>query len=292
MNYIEHTPLVSVGMPLYNEEEHLDEALDSILNQTYKNISVNIVDNCSKDSTSDICKRYASIDSRINYIKNNNNIGSGLNFLKVVDVTTKENSKYFFFARGDAFYSKGFIEKAVSCLEKSSDVILAYPVPKWVDSKSKVIPQKDITYYNSKNSDILIRSALAILNKPFQLYGIIRSKHVKIFFKDYKPYIGDDNALMFFLSLNGSFDLIKDERWYRRYNYNNETYRDRIKRYRNILLEKKYSMRSLLPNIYLFYKYIHIIMTSNSKILIKIKLLITFFLVSPIKFLSSYGKSI
>ena len=290
--HIEHAPLVSIGMPIFNEEEHLDEALNSILNQTYKNISINIVDNCSKDGTGQICKKYASIDSRINYVKNKKNIGSGLNFLKVVELSMKENAKYFFFARGDAFYSEKFIEKSVLSLEKSNDVILAYAIPKWVNSKSKVLDRNDITYYNSKNSDILIRSALAILNKPFQLYGIIRSKYVKIFFKDYKPYIGDDNVLMFFLSLNGSFDLIKDENWYRRYNYKNENYRDRMNRYKNILLEKKYSIRSMLPNIYLFYKYINIIKCSNFSMLIKIKLLITFFLISPIKFLSSYGKSI
>ena len=175
---------------------------------------------------------------------------------------------------------------------KNDDVALAYAVPKWVNQKSEVIDNLDITYYSSKNSDILIRSALAILNKPFQLYGIIRLRYVKSFFKNYRPFIGDDNVLMLFLSIKGSFDLIKDESWYRRYNYKDETYSQRINRYRNILLDKKHSFRSAFPNIYLFYKYISIIICSKTNILVKIKLLFTFLLLSPVKFLSSYGKSI
>ena len=71
------------------------------------------------------------------------------------------------------FTLKKFIEKCILSL-KNDDVALAYAVPKWVNQKSEVIDNLDITYYSSKNSDILIRSALAILNKPFQLYGIIK----------------------------------------------------------------------------------------------------------------------
>ena len=70
MNDFHNTPLVSIGMPIYNEERHLDEAISSLLNQTYKNIIINIVDNNSQDNTISICEKYASSDSRVNFIKN------------------------------------------------------------------------------------------------------------------------------------------------------------------------------------------------------------------------------
>ena len=73
-------PLVVIGMPVFNEQRHLEEALSSILNQTHKNILVNIVDNCSTDNTSEICQKFIAMDSRVKYIRNDRNINSGLNF--------------------------------------------------------------------------------------------------------------------------------------------------------------------------------------------------------------------
>ena len=112
------SPSVFIGMPLYNEDVHLEEALDSILNQTYKNIKIFAVDNCSTDNTRNICEKYVKIDPRMNFHKNEKNIGSGLNFLEVAKASEKANAKYFLFTRGDAFYSEKFIEKCILSLEK------------------------------------------------------------------------------------------------------------------------------------------------------------------------------
>jgi glycosyltransferase involved in cell wall biosynthesis len=58
-------PLVSVVTPAYNEEEHLAECIESVLAQTYQNWDYTIVNNCSKDKTLEIARRYAAKDSRI-----------------------------------------------------------------------------------------------------------------------------------------------------------------------------------------------------------------------------------
>jgi len=58
-------PLVSVVTPAYNEEEHLSECIESVLAQTYTNWEYTIVNNCSKDKTLEIARRYAAIDPRI-----------------------------------------------------------------------------------------------------------------------------------------------------------------------------------------------------------------------------------
>ena len=69
-------PLVSIGVPVYNGEKGLALALDSLLCQNYKNLEIIISDNCSTDNTSDICKQYASKDSRITYYRFEENKGS------------------------------------------------------------------------------------------------------------------------------------------------------------------------------------------------------------------------
>ena len=58
-------PLVSIIMPAYNAEEYLEIAIKSVIDQTYKNWELIIVDDCSTDSTSDICDEWKKKDSRI-----------------------------------------------------------------------------------------------------------------------------------------------------------------------------------------------------------------------------------
>ena len=68
-------PLVSIVMPLYNSEKYIESTLKSILNQTYKNFELIIIDDGSKDSGSDIIKEYLKSDSRIKYYRNKKNSG-------------------------------------------------------------------------------------------------------------------------------------------------------------------------------------------------------------------------
>lgn len=71
-----HTaPLVSVLMPCYNAEKFLHEAIDSIVNQSYKNIEILLIDDGSSDQTAQIIKDYAERDKRICFISNNVNLG-------------------------------------------------------------------------------------------------------------------------------------------------------------------------------------------------------------------------
>ena len=60
--------LVSVIVPVYNVEPYLREALDSVVNQTYKDLEIIIVDDGSTDGSADICEEYADSDARIKLI--------------------------------------------------------------------------------------------------------------------------------------------------------------------------------------------------------------------------------
>lgn len=66
-------PLVSVLMPVYNVEKYIDEALRSIINQTYANIEIIIIDDCSTDNTFDICMAYSLAHDNIKLLRNDVN---------------------------------------------------------------------------------------------------------------------------------------------------------------------------------------------------------------------------
>ena len=67
--------LVSVLIPTYNSAEFIKDCVESIINQTYKNIEIIIVDDTSTDKTFDILKRLAKQDKRIRLFQNRTNLG-------------------------------------------------------------------------------------------------------------------------------------------------------------------------------------------------------------------------
>lgn len=111
---IRDTPLISIGMPVFNGELTIRGAIDSVLNQNYKNFELIISNNQSTDLTHSICQEYAASDRRVKYIRQSVNIGSALNFKYVLE---KAVGKYFIWAAADDFRSSDFLEENVGFLE-------------------------------------------------------------------------------------------------------------------------------------------------------------------------------
>ncbi|MBW4465642.1 MAG: glycosyltransferase [Pegethrix bostrychoides GSE-TBD4-15B] len=75
----QNSPRLVLGLPVYNGEDYLRVALDSILAQTYTDFHLVIGDNASTDATSAICQEYAARDQRISYHRHQKNLGCGGN---------------------------------------------------------------------------------------------------------------------------------------------------------------------------------------------------------------------
>ena len=73
-------PLINIIVPVYNTEKYIRKCLDSIVNQTYRNLEIIVVDDGSTDSSGDICDEYAHKDARIKVIhKENGGVSSARN---------------------------------------------------------------------------------------------------------------------------------------------------------------------------------------------------------------------
>jgi glycosyltransferase involved in cell wall biosynthesis len=101
------SPLVSVGVPVYNSESTLRDALESLLNQTYTNIQLVISDNFSTDATVSLCREYETKDKRVIFHQQKSNIGMTENFDFVLKNSTGD---FFMWAAGDDVRSQNFIE--------------------------------------------------------------------------------------------------------------------------------------------------------------------------------------
>lgn len=126
-------PLVSIAMCSYNGERFIKEQLDSILNQTYNNIELIIVDDCSKDNTIEIIEEYLNKDNRIKFYKNVKNLGFVKNFEKSISLCT---GKYIALADQDDIWKKNKLEVFVAEIK---DNTLIYSDAILIDKDSKIL---------------------------------------------------------------------------------------------------------------------------------------------------------
>ncbi|WP_243370800.1 glycosyltransferase family 2 protein [Geotalea sp. SG265] len=112
-------PRVSIVIPAFNRELYITDCLSSALNQTFSDIEVIIVDNCSTDNTLNICQQIARKDSRVKIYKNDKNIGPVRNWIKAIDLATADIVKILW---SDDMISETFIEKTYPILLENSDV--------------------------------------------------------------------------------------------------------------------------------------------------------------------------
>ncbi len=111
-------PLVSVVIPCYNAEKYVEMAIRSIMNQTYTNLEILIIDDCSKDSTYEILENLAKYDKRIILEKNEQNLKIVKTLNKLV---LKANGKYIARMDADDISAPNRIEKQVNFLESNKD---------------------------------------------------------------------------------------------------------------------------------------------------------------------------
>jgi glycosyltransferase involved in cell wall biosynthesis len=99
--------LVTIGLPVYNMNSTIEASIKSILNQTYNNIELIISDNSSDDGTSELCRKYAELDSRVKLIRQSATIPPWTNFEFVLKISSGE---FFKFHAGDDEISENYIE--------------------------------------------------------------------------------------------------------------------------------------------------------------------------------------
>jgi glycosyltransferase involved in cell wall biosynthesis len=112
------SPLVSIGLPIYNGANKVVAAIEGILAQTYRHFELIISDNASSDETAKICEVYAEKDPRVRYVRQAANIGPFKNFRFVME---QAQGKYFFWASCDDTRSPDYVAVNVAFLEAHPD---------------------------------------------------------------------------------------------------------------------------------------------------------------------------
>lgn len=122
----ESSPLVSMGVPVYQGENFLDETLKAVRSQDYELIEILVSDNASTDSTAEIISRHAAEDPRIHTITQSENIGAAENYNEVFRMS---RGQYFAWNAHDDLTTPDFVVSAVSALEANPEAVMAVARP-------------------------------------------------------------------------------------------------------------------------------------------------------------------
>lgn len=217
-------PRVSIGMPVFDGEEYLAAALDSLLSQTFGDFELVVCDNASTDGTPDILADAARRDRRVRVVRNPQNIGAAPNWNLAFRSCT---APYFKWAAHDDLYDPRFLEAAVAALDRDPGVVLCHALTRLVDEEGEVLPLDPGTggfvdrhgqrrapppaAGRATSSDPVrrFRDTFVHLVRCFDVFGLMRADVLRRT-SLHRSWYGSDRALLVELSLHGRFHEVPE----------------------------------------------------------------------------------
>ena len=201
------TSPVTIGLPVWNGEETLGNAINTLLRQSFGDFNLVISDNASTDSTEEICKYYAASDPRIEYIRQPVNIGALRNFGFLLE---RARGKYFLWASHDDTRSDDYLDHNFAFLEANPDFVASTSPTRFEDGDFSQIELGDGSLEGDAESRFLdffsFRPGNWHANGRF--YSLFRTDALKIRYVQ-KEYLGADWSTVLGLTRDGKFKRLE-----------------------------------------------------------------------------------
>ena len=155
---------ISIIIPCYNVEEYLPKCLDSIINQTYKNLEIICINDGSKDNTLDILNEYKKSDDRIIVIDQENQGLSGARNTGIIN----SNGDYIMFVDSDDWIDQDTCEKALKeAIENNCDVVIWNYVREFVDASKEqyIFGKEKINFKDNDYINCIYRRVFGLINE-------------------------------------------------------------------------------------------------------------------------------
>jgi glycosyltransferase involved in cell wall biosynthesis len=210
-------PLVSIGLPVYNGENFVAEAIQCVLDQTFSNWELIICDNGSTDRTATICRDYADHDDRIRVYQNERNMGLAFNFNEAFRLS---RGRYFKWITHDDLFMPGLLESCIDELEKDQRVVMVFPMICYVDASGRRLRgQNSELSILGPTAESRVHKLMALEMQStdvfWSLYGLVRSDVLRETGL-MGLYNGSDQVLLLEFALRGCLKQIGKELFLRR----------------------------------------------------------------------------
>lgn len=222
-------PLVSIGMPLFNEARFLKDSLDSILAQDYPNLEIIISDNASTDETLSISQRLTGGRIDVLLHRFDENRGAAENFRYVLSAS---KGKYFMWASGHDLWAPNYISENVELLEAAPTAVVAFGTSVWIDGNGQKIA-KYFGYTDTRGMTSVARFFTIFWGNMHPVLGLMRKSALDKT-RSMVNTVGTDLILLTQLALQGDFVHACGTLWQRREFRKETTHADKMKRYRSV----------------------------------------------------------
>lgn len=207
-------PKLTIGLPVRNGENFITPALESLLSQSFEDFNVLIIDNASSDSTQNICREYTKRDARVQYIRNEHNIGAAPNFNKCFFLS---RSTYFKWMAHDDVLGPEYLRFCIDALDANADAVLCQSGIEIINENGDILYyyNKEDNRFRSTNRVERFRNAIDLRYDCISIFGVIRSEKLRQTAL-IKSYVGSDRELLAHLSILGPFAWIDQALFYSR----------------------------------------------------------------------------
>jgi glycosyltransferase involved in cell wall biosynthesis len=212
---------VTIGLAVYNGANFLEEAVSSILDQTFEDFELVISDNASTDSTADICARYSARDGRVRYFRNPTNIGGVRNENRTLFLARGE---YFKLAAHDDKIDRRFLERCVAALDSNPDVEVCTTGVFVLDGQGAVTATRAPRAGTERLRHHRLRSISSRQYACEASYGLMRT-HALREVRPQTNHLHSDRIVLCELALRRPFYLIEEPLFFKRHHDGN-VYRD------------------------------------------------------------------
>lgn len=261
-------PKVSIGIPVFNGASTLAKTIAAAINQDYTNLEIIISDNCSTDDTQAIAEGFQSKDSRIRYIRQDQNYGMTANYNKVFEYATGE---FFMWAAHDDQHESTFISKCLPFLMSQPEAGLCVP-------RTQTYFRGEVCWVSSMKTFTGIQSRIKLYKETLKhfpavgVYGLYRTSKVAKT-NLLRKFMGADLVFVQDLTLHGNIVICEDILFSY---YERETWNTLDQDYANIYGTSKmpwyYS-----PFFIVFRKQIDTVIHSQNTLTAKFKFLVVLF---------------
>lgn len=227
------SPKLSIGLPVYNGENYLAQALDCLLVQTFGDFELIVSDNASTDATEDIARDYAAHDGRVRFVRQPINRGAGWNFSETFRLARGE---YFKWAAHDDLCDHTFLARCIERLEDDPTLVNCFSRSAVIDQLGEIVQDRassdpqQVGFQGVSAANEARRVALCDSDRPherylgvlvysqrcYEVFGVIRSSAMRRTGL-HRPYNGAEKVFLAELSLLGRFAEIDESLFYSRW---------------------------------------------------------------------------
>lgn len=209
-----NAPLVTIGLPVWNGERFIEEAIESHLAQTFDDFELIISDNHSTDRTEAICRSFEARDPRVRYIRQATNLGAAQNYDATLHLA---RGTYFKWSAHDDRLLPTFLEACVSAHERNPATVLAYTLIRIIDEHGRTIGahRKRRRRLSDQRPSVRFNDLVCSTVSPFEIFGVIRRDRL-LQTKGHGNWYASDRNLIAELALMGPFARVDEVLFERR----------------------------------------------------------------------------